>query len=62
MKTESVFPSWRYHKTEPPLLCQTAEQAAKLGSEWSDKDIRQAGVDEKAHFASVKKHDAKQGK
>lgn len=40
MKRGDIYPSWRYHATEPPVLCQDAEQDAQLGSEWSDADIR----------------------
>ena len=41
MKRGSIYPSWRYHKTEPPVLCADAKHDAELGDEWSDEDIRE---------------------
>lgn len=52
MKRGAIYPSWRYHRTESPVLCQSAEQDAELGDDWSDEDIRQAGVDEKARLSA----------
>jgi hypothetical protein len=46
MERGSIYPSWRYHKTEPPVLCENAEQDAALGSNWSDKDIREISPNE----------------
>ena len=40
MKRGSIYPSWRYHKTDPPVLCADAAHDAELGDEWSDADIR----------------------
>ncbi|MGE3681955.1 MAG: hypothetical protein AB7G93_09530 [Bdellovibrionales bacterium] len=31
-----VFPTWRYHKTEPPKLVHSAEELDLLGPEWAD--------------------------
>lgn len=53
MKRGSIYPSWRYHATEPPVLCQSADQDDALGADWSDEDIRQAGVEEKARLAEA---------
>jgi hypothetical protein len=44
MERGSIYPSWRYHKTEPPVLCEGPEQDAQLGDEWSDEDIREFGA------------------
>lgn len=40
----SIYPSWRYHATEPPTLCLDAAHDARLGDDWSDKDIRVLNV------------------
>lgn len=40
MERGSIYPSWRYHKTEAPELCRTPERDAEMGDDWSDADIR----------------------
>lgn len=40
MKRGEIFPSWRYHPDGRSTLCETAEQDALLGDEWSDDDVR----------------------
>lgn len=40
MERGSIYPSWRYHTTEAPVLCLDAAQDAALGHDWSDEDIR----------------------
>lgn len=34
MKTGLLFPSWRYHRTEPPRRVLTADEVAALGPGW----------------------------
>lgn len=44
MARGDIYPSWRYHRTDKPVICQNAEQDAQLGDEWSDEDIRVFGA------------------
>ena len=30
------YPTWRYHKDQPPVLVETAEQDKALGKGWAD--------------------------
>ncbi len=32
----SDYPAWRYHRTMPACLVDTAEADARLGDEWAD--------------------------
>lgn len=52
MKRGSIYPSWRYHKTDPPVLCADAAHDAELGDEWSDEDIREVAPETPAAAAA----------
>ena len=36
MERGSIYPSWRYHRTEKPELCHTPERDTEMGDEWND--------------------------
>ena len=36
MSEENVYPSWRYHKTEPAQIVYSLEEDNALGTEWAD--------------------------
>lgn len=40
MERGSIYPSWRYHRDGRSVLCEGPEQDEQLGSNWSDRDIR----------------------
>lgn len=39
MERGTIYPSWRYHKTHPPVLCNDAAHDAELGDEWNDTNV-----------------------
>lgn len=36
MAEEKVFPSWRYHKSEPAVVVNSEEEEQALGKGWAD--------------------------
>lgn len=36
MERGTIYPSWRYHRTADPVLCNDAAHDAELGDEWAD--------------------------
>lgn len=39
MERGSIYPSWRYHRTEEPVLCTDAAHDAELGDDWNDTNV-----------------------
>ena len=48
MKRGELYPSWRYHQTEAPVLCRSKAQDDELGDEWSDAPFPSGDVLESA--------------
>lgn len=45
MERGSIYPSYRYHPDGRSVRCESKEQDAALGDEWSDKDVRGVSID-----------------
>ena len=35
-ETHGIYPTWRYHKTEPAVIVNSYEEDQALGKGWSD--------------------------
>src|SRR5579863_7115874 len=44
------YPKYVYHATKPPVMVHSAQERAKLGSEWSDTYIHQPYPKLKYHW------------
>ena len=46
------YPKYMHHASKPPVMVESAQQQAELGSEWSEKYIYQAYPKCKYHWTS----------